>query len=208
MAKQDSKVWFISDLHFKHENILKFSDRDYLGSTIEEHDARLIEMWNTCISKYDTIYILGDLCFGNIDDVKKLLQKLNGDKILVKGNHDKVSDELRGHYNQMTLIKKMKFKKTVYPFLVEDFEVVMCHYPMVSWESKSRGAVMVHGHCHGRIDQYNKDSKELRVDVGIDGELANGYFISLEKLYEHFCKIKGARSFREYSKSTLDVTED
>lgn len=207
MVKQESKVWFIADLHFKHEKILKFSNREYLGETIQEHDERLIQMWNTCVSKHDTIYILGDICFGNIEDTKKLLQRLNGNKILIKGNHDKVSDELRGYYNQMTLIKKMKFKKEVYSFLSEDFEVVMCHFPILSWEGKQKGAVMIHGHCHGRIDDYNTESKELRVDVGLDGKLANEYFISLENLYKYFCKIKGTKSFREYNRHTLDVYE-
>lgn len=208
MAKQDTKVWFIADLHFKHKNILSFSDRSYLGATIEEHDERLISMWNKTISKHDTIYIIGDFCFGGTDEIKKLLRRLNGNKILVVGNHDKTSDELRGYYSQMTLIKKMKFKKTVFPFLMEDFEVVMCHFPILSWENKAKGAVMVHGHSHGRLDKFNKDSKEPRVDVGLDAELANGDFVSLEKLYEYFCKIKGVRTFKEYARYTLDVSTD
>ncbi|MEE0684722.1 MAG: hypothetical protein UC703_10040 [Bacilli bacterium] len=49
---------------------------------------------------------------------------------------------------------------------------------------------MIHGHCHGKVDQINTDSKELRVDVGIDGNLANYDLISLEKLANHFIKIE------------------
>ena len=49
---------------------------------------------------------------------------------------------------------------------------------------------MIHGHCHGKVDQINIDSKELRVDVGIDGELANYDLVSLEKLAKHFKKIE------------------
>lgn len=47
---------------------------------------------------------------------------------------------------------------------------------------------MIHGHCHGKIDQINTDSKELRVDVGIDGNLANYNLISLEKLSKYLEK--------------------
>lgn len=46
----------------------------------------------------------------------------------------------------------------------------MCHFPMLSWEHKDKGSVMIHGHCHGKVDKINIDSKELRVDVGIDGK--------------------------------------
>lgn len=47
----------------------------------------------------------------------------------------------------------------------------------------------IHGHCHGKVDKkINTDSKELRVDVGIDGNLANYDLISLEKLANHFIK--------------------
>lgn len=58
----------------------------------------------------------------------------------------------------------------------------MCHFPMLTWEHKEKGSVMVHGHCHGKVDKINEDSKDLRVDVGIDGKLANYDLVSLEKL--------------------------
>lgn len=61
---------------------------------------------------------------------------------------------------------------------------------MLTWEHYDKGAVMVHGHCHGKVDQINIGSKELRVDVGIDGELANYDLVSLEKLAKHFKKIE------------------
>ena len=58
------------------------------------------------------------------------------------------------------------------------------------WEHKDKGSVMIHGHCHGKVDKINTDSKELRVDVGIDGNLANYDLISLEKLANHLTKIE------------------
>ncbi|GHT55285.1 hypothetical protein FACS189446_6410 [Bacteroidia bacterium] len=50
---------------------------------------------------------------------------------------------------------------------------------------------LVHGHCHGRIDDFNVKTGDLRVDVGIDGSLARecGGLIPFEKLNEHFCNI-------------------
>ena len=59
---------------------------------------------------------------------------------------------------------------------------------------------MVHGHCHGRIDEYNRSTGDLRVDVGIDGTLARecGGFISLEGLYQYFLSVAQMNNFARY----------
>lgn len=98
----------------------------------------------------------------------------------------------------------MTFKPTVAPFLKEDFKVVMCHYPMVTWNHKPHGSVMLHGHSHGKLDEYNAQSMDLRFDVGIDGDLANLRFLTLEDVYnaatekisQHKCN-----SFAEYARN-------
>ena len=48
----------------------------------------------------------------------------------------------------------------------------LSHYPLVSWNHKPYGCFNLHGHCHGNIDEYNENSADLRVDVGIDGRLS------------------------------------
>lgn len=160
------------------------------GSTVEKAKEAIIQLWNSRVNKKDTVYILGDLAFGEVEDKRKLFQRLNGNKVLILGNHDKVPDHLKCYFNHITQIKNIKFKKSVYNFLHKDLEVIMCHFPMLSWEHKDKGSVMIHGHCHGKVDKINTDSKELRVDVGIDGNLANYDLISLEKLANHFTKIE------------------
>ena len=163
-------IWFTSDLHFFHDRILEFHPKrkEIFGSTVEKAKEAMIQLWNSRVNKKDTVYILGDLAFGEVEDKRKLFQRLNGNKVLILGNHDKVPDHL----------------------LHKDLEVIMCHFPMLSWEHKDKGSVMIHGHCHGKVDKINTDSKELRVDVGIDGNLANYDLISLEKLANHLTKIE------------------
>lgn len=197
-------VWFTADIHFGHSNILGFHDRSSLGKTIEEHDESIIQMWNDTVAKKDTIYILGDIGLVDGDRLRRILHRLNGNKILIKGNHDRIPTYLEGHFNQITLHKCFKFKASVYSEITEDFEVVMCHYPIVTWENKQRGSVMIHGHCHGSIDKYNTNSKELRVDVGLDSELSQLRFVSLERLYNHFKKIAGGVTLKEYAKLTYN----
>lgn len=157
-------IWFTSDLHFFHDRILEFHPKrkEIFGNTVEKAKEAMIQLWNSRVNKKDTVYILGDLAFGEVEDKRKLF----------------------------TQIKNIKFKKSVYNFLYKDLEIIMCHFPMLSWEHKDKGSVMIHGHCHGKVDQINIDSKELRVDVGIDGNLANYDLISLEKLSKYLNKIK------------------
>lgn len=190
-------IWFTSDLHFFHDRILDFHPRrkELFGKTIEEAKEAMIQLWNSRVDKKDTIYILGDLSFGTIEDKRKLFQRLNGNKVLILGNHDKVPDHLKCYFNHITQIKNMTFKKSVYNFLHRDIEMIMCHFPMLSWEHKDKNSVMIHGHCHGKVDEINKNSDDLRFDVGLDSELANYNLISLEKLAKHIKQKEDVRKF-------------
>lgn len=82
-------IYLISDTHFNHKNILRYCNRPF--KSIEDMNSVLIENWNNVVSKKDTIYHLGDFAWGNKETVSKLLSKLNGNKILIKGNHDRKS---------------------------------------------------------------------------------------------------------------------
>lgn len=200
------KVWFIADLHFGHESILKFTQRPIvLSSNINEHDDLLVYKWNKTIAKQDHVYILGDLSFKNAEDTRKILEKLNGKKHLIIGNHDKSADsEINSNYFvDKAQILDVRFKKENFPFLVEDFKVNLCHYPICSWNGKNHGVSAIHGHCHGKYDNLNTDSEELRVDVGLDGKLADYNFVSLERLYNHFLKVAKKHCYQtvtEYGK--------
>lgn len=185
-------IWFTSDLHFFHDRILEFHPKrkEIFGNTVEKAKEKMIELWNSRVGKKDTVYILGDLSFGTVEDKRKLFQRLNGNKVLILGNHDKVPDHLKCYFNHITQIKNMTFKKSVHNFLHRDLEIIMCHFPMLAWEHKNKNSIMIHGHCHGKVDNINKESKELRVDVGIDGEFANYDLVSLEKLSNYIKKLE------------------
>lgn len=199
------KVWFLSDSHFGHKNVLKHCPKraEVGGFDIEDvkaHDKWLIDIWNKTIAKKDIVYILGDFAFSSPDIIKKeLMPKLNGQKYLILGNHDKSSQHLQGYFTQITQMKEVVFKKKNFPFIEEEnFRVFMCHYPMVTWPGKHHGVVNAHGHCHSHIDEFNEESTDLRVDVGIDGTLADFKPISLEELYRYFKKKTGGKTFEEY----------
>ena len=179
-----NQIYFTADLHFGHPNIVKHSIKRPFSDPkdIAWHDEWLLQLWKCTVDKHDTVYILGDLTFLKSEDARHLLEKLPGQKFLIEGNHDGSIQAYKNYFKGVYQIKEMTFKPTVAPFLKEDFKVVMCHYPMVTWPSKHYGCVNVHGHCHGNLDDYNDTSTDLRVDVGLDGRLAEYGFVSLGKL--------------------------
>jgi len=183
--KTMNKIYFTADLHFGHSNILKHSPKRPFSETVNivAHDEWLLDLWKSTIDKRDTVYILGDLTFLKSEKARRLLEMLPGQKFLIEGNHDGSIRAFKNYFKEVYQIKEMCFKPTVAPFLTEDFSVVMCHYPMVTWNKKPRGSVMLHGHSHGKLDEYNSLSTDLRFDVGIDGSLANLHFLSLEDIY-------------------------
>lgn len=199
------KIFISSDIHFHHRNILKHCpERQAICGAKDENDVEtwdkwMVEKWNTIIGKKDIVYILGDFIFGSQESAKKVLDKLHGKKFLILGNHDKGVDKLENYFEQITQQKLVTFKKSNFDFLDEDFQIFMCHYPMVTWASKHYGVINAHGHCHGRLDDYNEASTDLRVDVGIDGKLANFNFITLEQLYRYFKEKTKGKKFIHYA---------
>ena len=179
-------IWFTSDWHFYHDRILEFHPRrkELFGTTMKEIVDNMVLKWNNTVSKKDTVYILGDLSFGTVEEKRKLFMRLNGNKVFILGNHDSVPDSHRCFFNHITQIKNMIFKKTVFPSLPKNIEVIMCHFPMFSWEHIENGSIMLHGHCHGSIDLQNSAElpDHIRIDVGIDSSFANYDFVSIDKL--------------------------
>lgn len=81
-----SRIFFTSDTHFGHTNIIKYCNRPF--SCVEEHDETLIKNWNEKVGPNDIIFHLGDFAFGSEKQWMNYLDRLNGKKYLVIGNHD------------------------------------------------------------------------------------------------------------------------
>lgn len=140
--------YYISDMHFGHKNIIPFCNRPF--NSVEEMDRELIKRWNNKVSNKDTVYILGDLIYKSDKPPEYYLEKLNGKKILIKGNHDSA------------LLKRIdiyKYFEGVYDYLeISDngIWVVLSHYPLLDWNGRYRGSYHLHGHIH------NIESKALK----------------------------------------------
>lgn len=201
-----NRVYFTADLHFGHFNVLRhslkrpFVDRDEMAA----HDEWLLDLWWRTVDNGDTVYCLGDLTCYRDEAARLLLGKLPGRKYLIEGNHDYAVYPYGSYFQGVSQVMEKRYKPADYPFLQEDFKVVMCHYPMITWNKKQKGAVMLHGHCHWALDKYNAKTLDLRFDVGLDGALANLRFLTLEDIYKAATeKIKHYKcnSFADYAKN-------
>lgn len=84
-------IWFTSDCHFGHENILEYTNRPY--SNINEHDEGIITNYNNKVQQGDLCYFLGDMFFGcSTQKARDYMSRMRGTKVLIKGNHDKNKD--------------------------------------------------------------------------------------------------------------------
>jgi len=161
------KLFFTSDPHFYHANIIKYCDRPYHNAKSMTED--LIKKWNETVPEDGHIFMLGDLSMtAKTDAIKWVMHQLNGTKYLIIGNHDR-SNVARGHIGGM-----WQDIADIMEISVADEEIsggyqklVMCHYPMITWNGSHRGSWQLFGHVHGTLDKSDKLSPN-QLDVGVD----------------------------------------
>ena len=80
--------FYTADNHFRHKNIQIYCP-DRPGPGIEKHDKEQTDGWNSVVTSVDRVTVCGDFAFADIDVIAAILKKLNGEKHLIVGNHDK-----------------------------------------------------------------------------------------------------------------------
>jgi len=168
---QHDKVWFTSDPHFNHANIIKYCKRPF--DNVEVMNEVLIDNWNMVVGEDDLIICCGDFSLGSSNSAVNVLNKLNGHKLLIRGNHEKSVLNSReamdffdgGVYDLLEI--------TVLDEEVSDGfqDIILCHYPMVVWDKSHRGSWQLFGHVHGMLDGDKRLSPN-QMDIGVD---SNGF---------------------------------
>jgi len=149
-----SKTFLIGDTHFGHANILTFKTNEGNPlrpfTSILEHDETLIQNWNNTVSPNDKVYHLGDIGFKSWAKLSETLARLNGTKVLIKGNHDNFKlSQYAQHF------KDVRGSHTLDKF-------ILTHIP-IHPESLARWRANLHGHLHSNSlddDRYMNLSVE------------------------------------------------
>ena len=168
-------IFFTSDLHLGHRAIITFCDRPFM--TTEDMNTSLVLNWNKVVKPEDRVYVLGDFSFCNAKVTEEYLKRLNGEKYLIKGNHDKFTN---------TKLREMGFAFVAVNLLLElrglEHPLLLSHYPyttVVNYTAEftkemdryrdkrpvPKGLWLLSGHTHSkeRIDRPNK-----MIHVGVD----------------------------------------
>jgi calcineurin-like phosphoesterase family protein len=133
---------YIADWHYGHANVLAFDNRPF--SNVQEMNEALVTLWNETVTPQDDVYVLGDMFWCKSSEAIPVLEKLNGRKFLVKGNHDRSND---GKFIR-------QFAKVSEYMEVEDEgrHVVLCHYPIPCFKNHMYGWIHLYGHVHNSFE--------------------------------------------------------
>lgn len=178
--RPDQNIWFTSDLHFGHRNVIRFCERPF--TDIKEMSQALQDNWNAVVGEDDYIFNLGDMFwFNDRHSAKRIVSNLKGHKHFLLGNHDKVTQyELCINMDLMVHSDIVVLRVTGQPedkrFVNKHFyEIVLCHYPCACYSHSQNGSLMFFGHIHSRSNQPMLEFKKpillpspQYMDVGTD----------------------------------------
>jgi calcineurin-like phosphoesterase family protein len=174
--------FFTSDTHFGHKNIIRYCDRPF--KDFEEMDEAIVENWNHVVGDTDVVYHLGDLALGPSDRWHDILTSLNGYKIFVVGNHDRIFAGEKARQRDKWDEKYHEWFDEVYDNIEElvvlenGLTVNLSHFPYdgdhtnderyAEFRLKDKGVPLIHGHTHK--DQIISRSKKgsIQIHVGQD----------------------------------------
>ena len=143
--------FYISDLHLfcnsQTQAGVNFDKRPF--ANVEEMHAYFLSRWNTKVTNADTVYILGDVALrGRHTPLVGFVAQLKGKKVLVKGNHDDVSD-----YRYTKLFEEIvDYKELTDSIKGQVYKLVLSHYPILMWKDQHRGSILLYGHTHNTIE--------------------------------------------------------
>lgn len=130
-------IYYIADTHFGHENVLSFDRRPFPDTA--QMEQTLIQNWNTRVTENDIVYVLGDAFWKNEENSVRIMEKLNGHKHLIQGNHDRVNGRLRLYWESIEPYAEVNDENRL---------VILSHYPMLFYKGQHHGEIMLYGHVH------------------------------------------------------------
>ena len=172
-ASSPANVWFSSDHHFGHKNILSYCSRPF--SSVENMNNELIERWNSVVLPGDEVYYLGDFSL-DFKYVETYLPKLNGTIYWIPGNHDESHPMHKGHekYQDWLSNRGVIFCGPQHELFLDGIDLLLCHFPygtedhterprFLEWRPDDVGLVLLCGHVHD-----NWKTSENMINVGVD----------------------------------------
>lgn len=195
----EKQIWFTSDTHFGHKNIVRGTTsweqytpgsshqgvRDF--DTLEEHNYTLIKSINSLVKSSDILYHLGDWSFGGHENIKKFRDQLNCQEIhLIFGNHDQHIEPKDSPYRELftscSYVKEFSLNVDRKYGVVGKQKFFLSHYSHQVWNKSHHGCIHLFGHSHNTLKGIGKS-----MDVGVDTN--NLYPYHLNEIMDIMVKI-------------------
>jgi len=172
-----SNTWFTSDLHLAHRMVAALRGYDDL----DDYHAHLVDTWNAHVRPSDTVWNLGDVTLGPVEQVAEVLRSLNGTQHLVAGNHDRCSPMFRQAHSQQR--RWLEHFASVHAFArrrMHKTDVLLSHFPYrgegsrdipdrhTQYRLPNEGLPLVHGHTHDPEQRLTHDRGTPMLHVGWD----------------------------------------
>ncbi len=159
-------LWFTSDTHFCHENIVKFSGRPFANAA--EMNEELIRRWNETVPEDGIVFHLGDFCMGGSKEWNDIMYRLHGKIYLILGNHD-MKNIKQGFIQRFELVTQQMSIR------VGGQSIILNHNPFLCYGGSYRDVWQLFGHVHsGPLSHTGLDHPRLNMlfplqyDVGVD----------------------------------------
>ena len=148
-------VFLVSDTHFGHAGVCRFTESDGVTkirpwTDPAEMDEEMVKRWNETVRPNDKVYHLGDVVINR--KALSIMSRLNGDKVLIRGNHDIFRDEeYRQYFRELRAYHVM-------------YGMILSHIP-IHEQSLGRFGTNIHGHLHtGRVQIRGFNGKPMGID--------------------------------------------
>ncbi len=161
-----SRVFFTSDTHFNHTNIIAYCQRPFRN--VYDMNETIIANWNNVVGPDDIVFHLGDFCLGGADEWNRILERLNGKIYLILGNHDlkNIRQGLIDRFEHIAMSMCIQIRKK---------KIYLNHFPYLCFEGGYNHDVwQLFGHVHTRPSNTGIDASRLQylypiqLDVGVD----------------------------------------
>lgn len=169
--------FFISDTHFGHARINELAGRPF--DSVEEMNEYIIDRWNAAVGVHDQVFHLGDVALGSLAESLPILSRLNGQKFLVAGNHDRVFKGNKPAYIERFWPEYRKYFAGIWNgdilMTLNDGTVVKAsHFPYhgdsttderyPEFRPVDDGHVLLHGHVH---EMWLRNGRQINVGVDV-----------------------------------------
>ncbi len=156
-----SRIFFISDTHFYHRNVIEYCNRPFKDEL--EMNRIMIDNWNNTVTDEDTVYFLGDFALRhNVEEVYKDIGKqLKGHILFIRGNHDKSRNIMNRYFNVIEMGSVLEYK---------GYNFILSHHPLYNAQIPE-GFVNIHGHIHDKA--LSRSQYDLKRHINVSADVIN-----------------------------------